>query len=656
MLEHLFWEYHNLTIYLTIGSFLYLLISFAVNIGALKKFAAGIDYKIWLLLIAVFCLGLYLRLLCPHRHIMFIGEFDYMEAAKNILWRQKLYHYNFSLVWPFILSVFFKIFGVSNHVAIYVSIFLGAAAAVTAFLFVSVVADDAKPGLIYAFIFAILPVHIFWSACAQMETASLFFILLSGFSCFLFYRRMTFRLFCFAVACLTVTAQVRVENCVYFLLFFAGCLLFRVKVERKNRIHYFLQLVLSSILCVPNICSAVYAYASVDNFAINEMGTGANWSLHNFIHNLMNFGPDIFSTKNHPLIFSILMFAGLLYMLKHRRKELCYGGIWFAALAAIYFTSFIQVFQADGQTRFMMYFYPVTSLLVSFGLFGLYNFLKLKTPRPISIAFALLACVVFVWSFVPYVKHFVGAHQDIYKILITDVIEKAERDVPPECVIVTPQPVILRSTTHLNAISTGELLSEKQKYDKFLENGKCILFFEDAYCQYVDMRNSFTECRDIVNEYQMEIFKKYSYDVAENIFWKLTAKKTASHESHLKVVHSLPEKGQDNVPRNPSEFIFYFNRKIDPGMLSRIQINFGKIHLSYRTAVTQNSIIIKPRCYDRYLQRGENYRLTLSGELPGENGPYHLEFEMDFTTGDTVNGQGPPVMRPGEPGYESHCL
>lgn len=181
------------------------------------------------------------------------------------------------------------------------------------------------------------------------------------------------------------------------------------------------------------------------------------------------------------------------------------------------------------------------------------------------------------------------------------------------------------------------------------------MFFEDGYCHYANMGDSFRKCRQIINGYDMDMFKTYSLDVAQNIFWKIDGEKEEDGNK-FRVTLSEPKNGATNVTRNPSELIFYFNRNIDPDFLNSIQIDFGEIFISYRTTVTQNSIMMKVMCMDRYLVDGKTYKIKLIAEAEGAGKSRLVPFNLTFTTGDMIDKSGPPAIGPNEPDYEKLCL
>ncbi len=65
--------------------------------------------------------------------------------------------------------------------------------------------------------------------------------------------------------------------------------------------------------------------------------------------------------------------------------------------------------------------------------------------------------------FIPYVRSASALYADKQHLLETKIPELAERDLPPNCVIVVEFPVVLEATTNLRAVSTVSFLENPGK-------------------------------------------------------------------------------------------------------------------------------------------------------------------------------------------------
>ena len=170
-------------------NFLLFLILIYLNWRYIKKFLLEIDKKTWILLAIIFIFVLSIRIFIPaHHHLMYIDEAWYMEAGKDMLQTGNQGDYPKSIGWPFILTIVFGIFGINNWVALYASTLFGALTIFAMFFMSFIITKRKDLSLISALLFSLFPVHIMWSASAETNITSLFFILLTIFFCFLYYQ------------------------------------------------------------------------------------------------------------------------------------------------------------------------------------------------------------------------------------------------------------------------------------------------------------------------------------------------------------------------------------------------------------------------------------------------------------------------------------
>ena len=212
-----------------------------VNLGALifllflcrhfiMAFLREIDRTTYFFLLGIFSAALVIRLVVPPiQHIMYIDEAWYMEAAKNFVQHGHPGEYPKPIGWPLILSFFFRIFGISNWVALYTMIVFGALTAFSVFFLAFAILRDSRTALFAALMISLSPVHIRWSATAETNIIALFMACLSLSVSFLYYRNKSQFLLWLSMAAIAFTAQFRFENYLFFPLF-----LFPILHHRKR--------------------------------------------------------------------------------------------------------------------------------------------------------------------------------------------------------------------------------------------------------------------------------------------------------------------------------------------------------------------------------------------------------------------------------------
>jgi len=528
MLSHLNALFHDKIPLFILINFILFIILIYFNWGHIKKFLLKIDKKSWLILVLIFLTALMLRIFIPpNHHIMYIDEAWYMEAGKDMLLTGNQGSYAKSIGWPFILRIVFGFFGISNWVAIYTSVFLGALTIFNMFFLTFIITQRKDISLISALLFSLFPTHIRWSATAENMVASLFFVTLTIFFCFLYYRNKKASLLWLALISLAFTSQFRPENYIFIVLFLLGCVLYGHQFFKKLNLKFIAPWLVLVILTLPNLIVVLDFKLSTNWIESDTVGkeTGSNWSFNNLIHNSSHYGIYIFNSKFQPIIFSFLLITGLIYMLHKQKKEALFLITWFCLIWFVYFFSWFQTLGGMdilSKTKYFMGFYPITVIFAAYGILLIKNLLSIKIKIfKIKKMILLMIAVILVISFIPYsIKASTYFRSDAHK-LETKIPELAEKDIGDKCIIIANLPTILKSTTHLNVVDIGYFLTYKSFQEDTLNKSDCVLFFEDIYCLDFDFGDYKEKCQNIKKDYSLEPYISYSEGDKTYTFYKI---------------------------------------------------------------------------------------------------------------------------------------
>jgi len=510
-------------------SFISFIILIYFNYKHIKKVLNKIDKKTIYILILLFLMSLMIRLFIPsHHHVMYIDEPWYMEAGKNMLLTGNQGVYPKSIGWSFILSIVFAIFGINNWVAINTSIVLGALSTLTIFFMAFIITRKKTISLIASLIFSLFPAHIRWSATAETNVASLFFISLTIFFCFLYYRNKKISSLWLSLVALAFTSQFRPENYIFPVLFLFGCFFFDKKLYKKINLRFILPWLILIILFFPDLIQVLAHHTSGNFIESDSLGqkTGSNWSIENLINNTKNYAKHIFDGKYQPFLLLPFIIIGLIYSIIKHRREALFLITWFILIYLVYFYSWPTRFEVGGEERFYMGFYLITSIFASYGIFLItkYSASKIKNFRiRKGILFGLILIILL--SFIPYVISSSNMRFVKDSDLETEIPEKAERDIPDSCIIIANLPEILKSTTNLNVIELKEYLNNPQKQEKILSEYNCVLFFEDLTCFNLRDTRHLEKCEQIKNGFLLNPFISYKKHDKIYTFYKVISKK-----------------------------------------------------------------------------------------------------------------------------------
>ena len=518
--------FHDKVPFLILINFILLIVMIYLNKEYIRKLLLKIDRKTWFFLVLIFMMALLIRIFIPpHQHIMYIDEAWYMEAAKNMLQTGSQNYYIRSIGWPFILTIAFGIFGISNWVALYASTVLGALTIFNVFLLTFIITKHKSASLISALLFSFFPAHIRWSASAESIVPSLFFITLTLFFCFLYYTNKTKSLLWLSLISMAFAIQFRPENVVYPVLFLFGCILFDKKFFKKIDIKFVLPFLVLLLLSFANFTQDLDFYLSTDWTEDDSNGelVGDNFGFQNLVLNSSEYGKYLFNNELQPVIFTFLFIIGLLYMFHKQKRESLFLLGWFCLLWFVYFFSY----QTAGggthymaKTKFFVSFYPIT---VSWGVYGILlikDFLstKIKSPKVKKLILSLVI-VLFAISFIPYSIKASTWFADPAHKLETKIPELVEKDIPHDCVIIANYPTILKSTTDFQVIDVKLFLDNRQNQEKIFSNTDCVLFFEDLTCELWEFEGK--QCKKIKDNFLINEFISYEEKDVKYTFYKI---------------------------------------------------------------------------------------------------------------------------------------
>lgn len=523
-------------------NFIILILLIYLNFKPISDFLKKISKKAWLSVLMIFIFALWLRIFVPYpQHIIYIDEPWYMEAAKNMMQTGSQGDYPKFIGWPFVLSIAFRIFGISNWVALYASTFFGALSVILMFLVSYIITKKENIAIISAFLLAIFPSHIIWSASAETNVASLFFILSSIFFCFLYYNhenktkksKKNYLLWLTAMS-IAFTSQFRTENYSLMVLFIIGLFIYEKNLLKKIDLNFILPIIFMLLLSFANFVQVVNYQASVDWIQSDTGGkqAGSNWSFGNFMDNSINYGINLFDGENLPVIITLFFILGLFFICYNQKKEAIFLLIWFILFWIIYFTSWFQTLA--GQDRFFMSFYPMIVISCAYGIvflsdiivkffnfkFDFNNILKIIIKQLLIII--ILAAIIA--SLIPYIIEARQEYSDDAHLLETKIPELAEKDIPKDCIIIANWPTILKSTTNLNVIDIDFFLENTSNQASILNSSNCTLFFEDYCCLDWTTYGFQEKCDKVKSQFNLERFKSYKFGSKEYSFYKLKNK------------------------------------------------------------------------------------------------------------------------------------
>lgn len=505
-----------------------ILVFFLLIIKNIKADFKKIGKNILILLFLIFLIGLALRIPIIPYHVM-TDEYDYMEAARNIVKTGEPNHCFYidietesclpflrPMMFPFILSLAFILFGTSSLTAIGISVLFGSLCIILIFLLAYLLFKQKEIGLWSALLLALNPMHIFWSKTAETHVTSIFFILLV-FVLFLYYFRVRDKkILLLGLLTTTFALNIRPENgmlliLVFLLSYLFGRDLLRLEIKKIRNKGFWIWVAILIIMLVPYFIFLSNTIVGQRYTCTGDICYPQIFSLDAIKNNWEIYGPfSFFSYTFHPLVLSLLVLLSF-FFIRGNKKELVF--IWMFFL----FFYFMVITMNLADVKYMTLLYPPITILAGFSLFWLNRYLK----KYLKLFVVLVFLILILASFYPYTLE--TTRVDPLATLETMLPEMIERDIRNECYVLAESPGILNSKTEIKTVPTGYALENPQTLDNIIKNSNCTFFLMDVF--YNSDRFNKTANFDKINQmYKLTLYKEYSYDSIKFQLYDLTFK------------------------------------------------------------------------------------------------------------------------------------
>lgn len=372
----------------------------------------------WLLL-AVTCLALFTRLVLPPvGHRVYFDEDIYLNIAQNISANGQAMFSNCGETrygkfcnyepifnkepnaFPFIGAIIFSLFGVREDLIFLLMQIMGALTILPLFGLGRKLFSE-KTGLWAAFLFALVPLHIIWSATAATEIPFLFFTVLTLYLLLPAMEEDNFFIWMALAACLAFTVQFRIEG---LLALIPAALLILLKGYRFRLSWALLLGLLLLGLFFPHLVHL--NYVQHQDWGAPDGHKFASLYFRNTLPaNLAFFGENIY----FPLLFTALLLLGFIRNLSRR-----YWGIdlwilsWMLTFFVPYLFFYAGNFNYGVSVRYALALLPGAMLLAGSGVswladWGNRAFQELKMPVSFTVTLLLLLSANFI-QYLPTVR------------------------------------------------------------------------------------------------------------------------------------------------------------------------------------------------------------------------------------------------------------
>jgi hypothetical protein len=337
----------------------------------------------------------------------FIGRAGMCNEGKNDYGEYNCFRLEYNKEpngWAYILSVIYRLFGVSELAAFLTTNLLFVLSAAAVFWIGYFLFKNFKPALYAALIFALTPEALRWSNTTAVEPSAAFFAAAAVCAVLFFLNNRTTGTLFLAVVVTAFAVQFRPESLMVVAVVGLAILFFAPDELKKGR--FYLCVAVFFVLIIPHI---------VHLYAVKDMGWGATgpkfstqYFQGNFVSNFLHY----FKNQQFPLLATIFFFLGIFFRNDGEDiKDSLYAwkakaviAVWFLLFWGIFIYFYAGSYTYGADVRFALLSYIPIAILAGYGAAAVHAALD-KRIKVISPAYVLVGIILVSFlSFVPYVR------------------------------------------------------------------------------------------------------------------------------------------------------------------------------------------------------------------------------------------------------------
>lgn len=395
--------------------------------------------------------------------------------------------------WAYLLSLVFRVFGVSTAATFYTNTFLFLLSVLCVYFLTHGLFHDKRSGLYAALVFTLTPEVLIWYNTVAAEPSAAFFAALAVLSVLYFVKEQSTPALVLAALVCAFGIQFRPESAMICCVAGLAIIVYSPKELLTGR--FYLTGALFFLLIIPHLAHL---------WAVREMGWGSSGPKFALEHFPENFRVNaLFYIKNmrFPALFTLLFFGGL-FLKNPVRNRFCIRPkiillIWFLLFWGIFLFFYAGSYNYGADVRFSVLSAVPVAVLAGFGAAAISGYLRRKW----YCAPAVLTAVMIVWflSFMPFLRAITeeawAARAD------TRYAEKMAEVVPDDAVILTHNPNMFL-VWGKNAAQASLATEHRRYFRHFFNKYKGGVYFHyNFWCNVSDpLQNSF--CENILKRYE----------------------------------------------------------------------------------------------------------------------------------------------------------
>jgi hypothetical protein len=498
-------------------NFILIIVGFILIFPFLKNLILTIPRKIIYLLLSISFFGVLMTsFVAPQTHRIYYDEDIYENIGQNLATLQKaqlcidgstvygVYDcqngiYNKQpYAYPYLLSIVYRIFGVSETASFIFNNLLLAISIIVVFLIAFLLFKNNKIGIFSALMYALIPQNLLWFNTTAAEPSTALFGAMFILSLIIFLKVKSNRSLFLVVVMASFAIQFRQESILLILVALLSIIIFKPSEFRNIRIYnaglLFLALSFGYI---------IHLFVTSGN----SWGTdAAKFSFEYFTHNFTINSLFYIDNLKFPILFTLFFLTS--FFAKSFIKEKLLLIIWFLCFWGIFLFFYAGSYGYGADVRYSLVSYVPLVILAGLGVYQLQEFLKnnLSLRSYLNPIFAIILIMSFL-KFLPQVR---AETQEAWGARADHLYAKEFATLLPEnSIVLTHNPNMF----HLwgkNAAQISLATDEKSYVNQilFYQYEEGVYLHWNFWCNADDsLQNSF--CENVLNDYKSDLIKEY---------------------------------------------------------------------------------------------------------------------------------------------------
>ena len=514
-------------------NFYLILIGFIINIKIFREVAKTITRKTWIIVFLITLGGIVLTaVVAPRTHRVFHDEDIYLNQGQNIAFLEKagmcseggnlfgeyfcgrLEYNKEPNGWPFLLSILYRLFGVSHTAAFLLNNVFWGLSGFIVFWIGYLLFRNINAGLFASLIFVLAPEGIRWSNTTAAEPSTALLGGLAVFAVLLFIRYPGNKTLFQASVILPFACQFRPES---ILLTIPACLALLLLVPQgfaRRRFYGFIFIVL--FLLLPHF---------IHLFTVKGQAWGASdgvkFGLHYLKDNVSVNSLFYFRNVRFPLLFSLFFLMGIVcpgsnkpnnglprgklsVFLFIKEKTILIG--WFMAFWGIFLFFYAGSYNYGTDVRFSLMSYFPLAILAGYGMASICGWFE--NWFDITWLDKGLVALVIV-SFLPFMPYIRAETQEAWGARVGHQFAKEIVDIlPAHSLVLTHNPNMFL-VWGKDAAQTATALYGKEYMDSLFNRYRGGVYFHYNYWCNIDDLEQKAFCQTVLDLYPVNEIKSY---------------------------------------------------------------------------------------------------------------------------------------------------